>query len=87
MATTIIPKPKGLRLIRNSRVEAEALLATMVRHLARKKIKAEWRRMGRQITLVDSVALANAVTAYLIEHRTRLRTEAKLILSSGKEEL
>jgi hypothetical protein len=86
MATTII---KQLRLVRKptNRVEAEALLATMVRHLVRQEIKAEWKRMGRLITAVDAVALANAVTAHLVQHRSRLRTEAKLILSNTKEEL
>jgi hypothetical protein len=33
-------------------------LATMTRWLARKEIKAEWKRMGRQITYVDSSELA-----------------------------
>jgi hypothetical protein len=89
-ATTNIPKPKQLRLLRNKpkdRVEAEVLLATLTRHLARREIKAEWRRMGRQITPVDAVQLANAVTAHLVQHRARLRTEAKLILSSTEEKL
>ena len=30
-------------------------LATMTRWLARKEIKAEWKRMGRQITYVDTI--------------------------------
>ena len=54
MATTIIPKPKQLWLV----------------------------RLRNRIAAVDAVALANAVTAHLVEHRTRLRTEAQLILSS-----
>jgi hypothetical protein len=61
-------------------------LATMTRWLARKEIKAEWKRMGRQISLVDENALASATTHYVIEHRTRLRTEAQLILSSTSSE-
>jgi hypothetical protein len=68
-----------------SRIEGEVLLATVIRHLARHEVKAAL--MGRQITEVDPVALANAVTAYIVEHRARLRTEAKLILSSGEEKL
>jgi hypothetical protein len=39
------------------------------------------------LRLVDAVALANATTSYVIQHRTRLRTEAKLILSSTEEKL
>ena len=87
MATTIIPKPKQLRLVRKGRIEAEALLAIMVRHLARREIKAEWTSLGRRITAVDAVALANATTAYLVQHRARLRVEAQLILSGSQEQL
>jgi hypothetical protein len=85
MATMTLARPLRLRLVRkDARVKAEA---TLTRHLARKEIKAEWQRMGRRITAVDATALANAVTAYLVEHRSRLRTEAKLILSGGEEKL
>jgi acyl-CoA synthetase (AMP-forming)/AMP-acid ligase II len=82
MATSIIPRPKQLKLVRKDRVEAEALLATLVRHLARKEIKAEWKRQGRQITYADATALANETSAHLGEHGARLRTEALAILSS-----
>jgi hypothetical protein len=54
MATKTIPLPLRLRLIRlrnrnaatkpAERIQAEVLLATMVRYLARKEIKAEWKR-------------------------------------------
>jgi hypothetical protein len=64
MATTIIPKPKQLRLVRKGRIEAEALLAIMVRHLARREIKAEWASLGRRITAVDAVALATEVHSW-----------------------
>jgi hypothetical protein len=89
MATMTLPRPLRLRLVRKpaSRIQAEALLATMVRWLARKEIKAEWKRLGRQITHVDATALANAVTAHLVVHRTRLRVEAQLILSGSEEQL
>ena len=64
---------------------AEAELATTVRWLARKEIKAQWARMGRQITLVDATELASATTPYLIQHLARLQVEAQLILSSLSE--
>jgi hypothetical protein len=90
MATKTIPnpnrqrKPEELRLVRTptSRVEVEVLLATIVRWLARQHVKEE--QKGR---VWDDVALANATTAYLVQHGARLRTEAKLILSSTKETL
>jgi hypothetical protein len=79
-ATKSISKTSGIiHLLRKDRAKAEVLLT---RRLARKEIKAQWKRMGKQITAVDETAFANAVTAYLIEHQTRLRTEARLILSS-----
>jgi hypothetical protein len=85
MATKTIPtinrKAKELRLVRNLRVETEVMLATISRWLAKQEVKAQ--HQGRKW---DAVALANATTAYLIQHRTRLRTEAKLILSSSSEE-
>ena len=83
MATTSIPKPRQLRLVRSpaNRVEAEVLLATMARWIARQHVREE--NEGKEW---DPVQLANAVTAYVIEHRSRLRTEAKLILS-GEEKL
>jgi hypothetical protein len=74
---------KIIHILRKDRAKAEVLLT---RHLARKEIKAQWKRMGKQITAVDETALAKAVTVYLIEHRSRLRTEARLILSSNERE-
>ena len=61
---------------------ADAELATTVRWLARREIKAHWTRLGRQITLVDAMELASATTPYVVQHLVRLRTEAQLILSS-----
>jgi hypothetical protein len=72
--------PKQLRLIR----KPAAILASTVRWLARKEIKAQWKRIGRQITYVDEAELSDAVTAHLVVHRTRLRAEAQLILSSDE---
>jgi hypothetical protein len=87
MATKMLPRPKPQQkelkdTDPKARVQAEVLLATMARWIARQHVKEQ-----NQQKVWDAVGLANATTAYLIEHRSRLRTEAKLILSSNEEEL
>jgi hypothetical protein len=84
MATKTLPQQRQLPLIRKpqNRAEAEVLLATIAIWIARNEVKeADPRRMW------DAVALANKTTAHLIEHRARLRMEAKVILTSTEETL
>jgi hypothetical protein len=50
---SIQPTSRIIHLGRKDVAKAEVLLA---RHLGRKEIKAQWTRMGRQITAVDAVA-------------------------------
>jgi hypothetical protein len=60
------------------RLYAEMQLAVMARFLARQIIKEQYRAEGKT---PDPVVLANKTTAYVREHRARLRLEALLVLS------
>jgi hypothetical protein len=85
MADMRIARPSRLLLQHRDhedavRIEAELHIAMMIRWLARQTILTAYK--ANRLPEPHPVALANAVTAYIIENKSRLRIEARLALMS-----
>ncbi len=52
-------------------------ICTLVRWLARKAVKAEWKAMGRRPEYAEASEIAAATNVYFIEHRDELLNEAR----------
>jgi hypothetical protein len=55
----------------------DRMICTLVRGLARKAVKAEWKAMGRQPQYAEASELAAATNVYFIEHKEELVREAR----------
>jgi len=52
-------------------------ICTLVRWLARKAVKAEWKAMGRRPEYAEVSEIAEATNVYFMEHREELLNEAR----------
>ena len=55
----------------------DRMICTLVRWLARKVVRAEWKAMGRRPEYAEVSELAAATNVYFIEHREELLNEAR----------
>jgi hypothetical protein len=55
----------------------DRMICTLVRWLARKAVRAEWKAMGRRPEYAEVSELAAATNVYFIEHREELLNEAR----------
>src|SRR6266568_5687655 len=55
----------------------DRMICTLVRWLARKAVKAEWKAMGRRPEYAEVSEIAAATNVYFIEHREELFREAR----------
>jgi hypothetical protein len=55
----------------------DRMICTLVRWLASKAIKAEWKAMGRRPEYAEVSEIAEATNVYFIEHRKELLNEAR----------
>jgi hypothetical protein len=57
--------------------EDDKMICALVRWLARKAVKAEWKAMGRRPQYAEASEIADATNVYFIEHRKELLNEAR----------
>jgi hypothetical protein len=55
----------------------DRMICTLVRWLARKAVKAEWKAMGRRPEYAEASEIAAATNVYFMEHREELLNEAR----------
>src|SRR5215510_4356366 len=57
--------------------QEDRMIRILVRYLARKAVKAEWKAMGRKPQYAEASELATAANVYFTKHREELLREAR----------